>query len=414
MSKPRAFSPKDSSCGLISIVTVGTFHNFDVASALARFTALDKIYTLSDPIRVIKYRGKTPFRKIDSPWYPFFKRGGNERPGDREKIRAKIRRNRADNLLCMVQWALEAFEVSPNTFKILDIDHFNWRPEIVGALRGYDLKRFDLSRSIDPNKFIMQYYELEMEYSKRGIVREISLDQMVREARELEKSDLVLVPVSYVKEVLIEAGFPRDKIYLLPYGYDPRIFFPLPAPPRNQVKKILFGGTVSIRKGWYYLKEIINNFTGDRQVQFIIAGRVAAEVKDDFNELISTHPDRVAYLGQLSQKKLAREMRRSDIFIFPSVLEGFGLTVLQALACGTPVIASRATCGVDFIEDGVNGLVIDKNNTEAWIDGIRYFIGLDRTASKSACLSACRSVKEATWPEYVKRLLGIISGGRNA
>lgn len=388
-------------------MTAGTFHNFDVAAELSRKGLLEKIYTFGDPLRVHKYRKNIPLRKICSPWYPLFNRRGKISPGVRERIGSKLRKDQSDIILGMAQWSLKAFQAAPRKFRILDADHFNWHPGVVPLLARYGLKRFDLNSRVDPEKYIMQYRLIEAEYSKRGLGFQISAEQIVGEILELEEADLVLVPVSYVRDALIAAGFPPDKVCLIPYGYDPDVFSPPPRSPGNRMPRLLFGGTVSVRKGWYYLKEIINRFPMNPPADFIVAGSVAEEVKNDVKEFALAQRGRVSFLGRLSQSRLAEEMRRADLFVFPSVLEGFGLTVLQALACGTPVIASRATCGIDLIIDGENGFVLGIDDTDGWIDKIGYYLRLSSKERNRYSSAACRSAQGRDWSAYVERLLAV-------
>ena len=64
------------------------------------------------------------------------------------------------------------------------------------------------------------------------------------------------------------------------------------------------------------------------------------------------------YLGPMPHDKVLQEMRKADVFIFPSLFEGFGMVITEAMSQGTPVIATDRTCAVDLIKNGENGWVI--------------------------------------------------------
>lgn len=85
--------------------------------------------------------------------------------------------------------------------------------------------------------------------------------------------------------------------------------------------------------------------------------------------------DRVEFLGTMSGHRLADEYRKADLFVLPSLREGFGVVLVEALACGTPVVATRAGGPSDIVEDPALGELVEAGNASALAQGIRAVLG---------------------------------------
>ena len=82
--------------------------------------------------------------------------------------------------------------------------------------------------------------------------------------------------------------------------------------------------------------------------------------------------DRMHFLGY--RKDVAALVHASDVFVFPSYREGLPVAVMEAMACGTPIVASRIRGNVDLIEDGVNGFLCEPEDAEGFADRIRKLL----------------------------------------
>ena len=70
--------------------------------------------------------------------------------------------------------------------------------------------------------------------------------------------------------------------------------------------------------------------------------------------------DRITLIGPVSRHELPAYFQDSDLFVFPSINDAFGMVVLEAMACGIPVITTENSCGRDIINDGVEGCYSDQ------------------------------------------------------
>jgi len=117
-------------------------------------------------------------------------------------------------------------------------------------------------------------------------------------------------------------------------------------------------------------------------VEFTIAGPLMVNVPDDISSLTNTR-----FLGPVDQKTAEDLYQTSDIFLFPTLSDGFGLTQLEALGHGLPVIASTNCARV--IDDRVNGLLLKEVTPETIAEAIMELVGdsdLLATLQANACV----------------------------
>jgi glycosyltransferase involved in cell wall biosynthesis len=105
-------------------------------------------------------------------------------------------------------------------------------------------------------------------------------------------------------------------------------------------------------------------------------------------------------LGHSSREGLREHFQNADVFVFPSFFEGFGLVILEAMACGLPVISSDATAAVDVADDS-NGRIFPTGGLEPLIEHLRFF-ARDRGLLVAMGKSARAKAKTFTWEKYRK------------
>ena len=148
---------------------------------------------------------------------------------------------------------------------------------------------------------------------------------------------------------------------LSPYGAEPDIFFrddsPLPADFR-----IVFAGQVCLRKGLRTLLDALT-LAGQKEWRVDFYGPMQSESSQDLADYQGATP--LHFHGAVSQPALATGLRAGSVLVLPSLEEGFGLVVPQALNCGIPAIVSDRVGGKDLVRHRENGSIIPVANTEA-------------------------------------------------
>ena len=124
----------------------------------------------------------------------------------------------------------------------------------------------------------------------------------------------------------------------------------------------LFLGSVILRKGVGQLFDAIGMLKNE-PVDFTFAGPIGVKIPDE----LSRNPN-VRFLGPVDKATTERLYREADVFLFPTLSDGFGLTQLEALGHGLPVIASTH-CG-EVVEDQVSGIVLAEVTPETVADSI--------------------------------------------
>jgi starch synthase len=196
------------------------------------------------------------------------------------------------------------------------------------------------------------------EYQLWGVNLPISDSRdTIREEAIYEQADAVVVPSSFAARSFIEMGVPKEKIHTIPLGVRLDLFSPVRHPPIDCFE-VLFVGSVSLRKGVQYLVKAFADLKCDRK-RLRIVGGMAKEMPAILAQLPMID---VEVLGPLPQRDLAEIMSSSHVLVLPSIEDGFGLVLGQALASGCPVIATVNTGGPDMISDGNEGFIVPIRN----------------------------------------------------
>ena len=172
---------------------------------------------------------------------------------------------------------------------------------------------------------------------------------------ETRMASRFLVASSFTRSTLVEHGTAASAIRVIPYGVDCQRFRPDVGRRGGPGSKlhVLFVGRINQRKGIKYLLEALR-LLNTEQVQVTVLGRVV-----DGLELFEPFGDRVTVRPSVSAKELLAAYQSADLFVFPSVAEGFGQVLLESLACGLPVLSTTHTAAPDLVEEGREGFVVE-------------------------------------------------------
>jgi len=184
----------------------------------------------------------------------------------------------------------------------------------------------------------------------------IALDSGVRPgmARSIREADLVFGNSLFVTQTVQDRfGSADGTIY---DGVNRQLFYP-PAQPRPLRSKltVFYAGSLQARKR---VDLVIREAAKWPEVKFRLAGKGEPEEENKCRSLVSELGCRnVTFLGHLSQKGVAEEMRQADVFLFPSVLEGHPQVLGQAAACGLPAVAMELY-RPDYVVNGETGYLV--------------------------------------------------------
>lgn len=114
--------------------------------------------------------------------------------------------------------------------------------------------------------------------------------------------------------------------------------------------------------------------------------------------------DSVHLLGYVADTQLPALYRRARVFAYPSIYEGFGLPLLEAMACGTPTLTADVSSLPEAAGDAA--LYVDPNDAEAIADGL-YRLHEDTNLRANLIQKGYARAKEFTWPRASSKLMGI-------
>jgi glycosyltransferase involved in cell wall biosynthesis len=178
--------------------------------------------------------------------------------------------------------------------------------------------------------------------------------------QEYEESDLILIPSTFAYRSFVARGVPPSKLALVPYGVDADEYRPLPKKNDGRFR-ILFVGGLTLRKGLPYLLDAVAGLKWTN-TELVLRGTPSADTQPLLSAYRGTIP--ISLVPPQPRALLSELYSNASVLVLPSIEDGFGLVIGQALACGTPVIASTNTGGPDVIEEGVNGLIVRAGDAE--------------------------------------------------
>lgn len=227
-----------------------------------------------------------------------------------------------------------------------------------------------------------------------------------------QKSDAIISVSEYSANSLIKNNIQKNKIHVIPNGVDISKFHPgLDAKELttkfNGMNILLYVGPITPRKGLSYLIEALPKvLTKHENTLLVIVGSGDIDglrkLAEEYNVL-----DHVIFEGFVPEEKLPIYYNACDIFVFPSLQEGFGMVLIEAMACGKTVVASNTTAIPEVVGD--SGLLVEAKNPEIFASSIINLLD-DIIKRKQLEEKAFNRVqKNFTWDAVVDKLLGIYS-----
>ena len=212
---------------------------------------------------------------------------------------------------------------------------------------------------------------------------------------EMDLADLVLAPSSFVERTI--RRFHTDKaVALSPYGVDCEYWTPPVRRESSGALRFIYAGQLSLRKGIPMLLEAWKSAApADAELELVGMWQLSESKRQNL-------PLGITLLPPCSTEALRERYRNADVFVFPSFFEGFGLVLVEAMACGLPVVATDATAGPDVVGDSA-GKLIAAGDAEALIAALHWFAS-HRGDLPAMGESARHQATRLTWPTYRRRV----------
>ena len=233
-----------------------------------------------------------------------------------------------------------------------------------------------------------------------------SLDKLNRKDQELALADVIFVASSFTKKTLEEYSGNLPEIKVIPYGFPHAELKKEYKTLEGRKLKILFVGGLSQRKGLSYLFEAVDEM--QNKVELTVVGHKAVSDCIVLNQALDKHQ----WIPSMSHDKVLECMLEHDVLVFPSLFEGFGLVITEAMSQGVPVITTDRTAGPDLIKDGEDGWIIPSGSSIA-IKEILTKILERPEMLKEFGLSAQNKSQTRPWSVYGQEMAEAISSLKN-
>ena len=222
-----------------------------------------------------------------------------------------------------------------------------------------------------------------------------------RMEREYRLSDYICVPSQYSARTFLERGIPDERIKIIPLIAEKRTSYLRQRSRDGDVFRVLSIGGNYLRKGFYYLLDSWRGLALS-DAELIIKGPVPLEVQSNFKELKNVK----IINNYLSIEELNKLYNSADIFCLPSIDEGFGMVVLEAMNTGLVPIVTKNVGSADLLNNGVDSFVVDIRAA----DQIAHYINLlyyDRERLAAMSYNARQTAEINDRQAYQKNILNL-------
>jgi glycosyltransferase involved in cell wall biosynthesis len=251
-------------------------------------------------------------------------------------------------------------------------------------------------------RFLRSLYTSQMERDPdyAGLIHElevaVSEEVLASWEQESKLADHILCASSFTRRSLEVSGIAPNRISVIPYGVDSEMF-QLGRPTADGPLKVLYVGQKVARKGLRMLLRVWQQLQ-PTNARLVLAGGHARDqsLLQGFDNLFTEVP-------KMGNRNLTRLYQEADLFVVPSLAEGFGHVYLEALSCGVPIICTENTGAADIIRDGESGWIIPAGDSVALADCLRW--ALSHRAQLREMRDAARAVAEMhPWQRFRKSI----------
>jgi glycosyltransferase involved in cell wall biosynthesis len=224
-------------------------------------------------------------------------------------------------------------------------------------------------------------------------------EKLHKEEEEYRLATRVVCPSDFVVRTFLDKGYPREQLARHIYGYDEKVFYPNnePRDPKPGLTMISVG-VCAVRKGLHYALEAWLRSPASKDGTFLIAGEFLPAYREKLASMLA-HPS-VKVLGH--RNDVPDLMRKSDILVLPSIEEGFGLVIAEAMGSGCVPLASDAC--TEICSHMKTGLMHHVGDVEALTQHITM-LHEDRGLLERLRTTGLETAPEVTWTAAGRVLL---------
>lgn len=219
-----------------------------------------------------------------------------------------------------------------------------------------------------------------------------------RRAQELDLCDYIICNSTFTKKTLTEAHINPNKIITVPLGFPSALNT---IDKRSNAGKTIFiyAGNQSLRKGTHILFKAWQKCNFNNQAELWLVGS---------NQLPLTFRaglgDEVKFIPNIPHNNLIEFFTRADVLVLPTLCDGFGMVITEAMAQGLPVITTYNSGGPDLITEGKNGFLLEVGNIEQLANRLKWCVE-NKDQLKTMGVNALEKAASYPWASFRKQLI---------
>jgi glycosyltransferase involved in cell wall biosynthesis len=274
-----------------------------------------------------------------------------------------------------------------------------------GALEAFQFCRERKIKCVlnqmDPNRTEVDLVRAEEKHWPGWSLRSLEVPEAYFQRREQEwaLADRVVVNSEFSRQSLLRQGVPAEKLAIIPLCFElGNLKSEIRSLHSNSPLRVLFLGQVILRKGIQYLLAAARQLEKEN-IRFDVVGPVGIS-----ETAVKSAPDNVIFHGRTSRNQAAKWYRQADVFVLPTLSDGFAITQLEAMAHGLPVVATP-NCGA-VVTDGQDGFIAPPRAAETLAEIFRRYLAQPRLvpAQSTAALEKSRQFTLSRLAENLARL----------
>ncbi|MDB5134429.1 MAG: glycosyl transferase [Mucilaginibacter sp.] len=222
------------------------------------------------------------------------------------------------------------------------------------------------------------------------------------EEAEAEEANIITVPSEFSRKTFIGQGTDPNKLRVVPYGVSLKEFYPV-GKASDDCFRIVFVGQLSVRKGILYLLDAFHTFKHPKK-ELILVGNIDNSIKHLIDAGVH---DNIRFVGNVPRDQVKKYVSTAHALVLPSIEDGFGLVLIQAAACGCPLIASTNTGFSTLFSHEKEGLLVEARNAQALADAFTRLAD-DPSLRERMSVACVERVKElGGWKTYADSMVAV-------
>lgn len=246
---------------------------------------------------------------------------------------------------------------------------------------------------------LYQSQVIDEELQSLGVSWKINSQRVIdKSLKEYAEADYIFTLSSYVTRTFLANGIPIRKIRQVPSGIDLSRFNP--SQKKDNIFRVIYCGALQGKKGTHYLLRAFAELNLPNSELWLIGNPL-----DDMLPILKRYQDKYTALGQIPNTQLAQYYSQGSVFVLPSLEEGLAKVMIEAMACGLPVIATTNTGAEDVVREGVDGFVVPIRDVDSLKEKIQFMYENPIARQQMGQNAITRAHSEFTLEKYIERLL---------